>query len=116
MALPPTMIYHYVEDEPEETYDRLQRAGLLKRSARKDKAGFIQDLANAEKEYFAKMALVKNGGPGENLTDTLAGRLRSYLNKTGLKLIDMQSFGPGKGRRFFLHIRVFFCRLGAFFS
>jgi hypothetical protein len=83
MALPPTLIYEYLGDSPQETYENLKKAGLLSIRGRwfKEKVlALINETINA---YRAQ----DKGITGPNEDDHIVAALRNsgYLSWKGTR-------------------------------
>jgi len=89
MALPPTQIYQYIGDTPEETAKSLKNAGLLKGSAVKNDQ-LVGDIKKAVDLYHKR----NSDMPGANEDDVTADAVSKHLSILGKWIARTPEYEP----------------------
>jgi len=110
MALPPTIIYRFLDDDPEVLWTNLRKAGLLK--FRVNKAEFTKKIETAKKVHYAN----KSDMPGPNLDDIIAEKLNTFLNLTGKTALSLDERNYTGIKKLSFEFILFLHRIRGFFS
>ncbi len=105
MALPPTIIYRFISESPEETYLLFRKAGLLNKKT--SKTDFVSLLTSEITKYKKS----KKETTGLNLEDTIARAVYKFLNKTGQELDNIQEGNISFFTKIKVNYRLFMSRL-----
>ena len=112
MALPPTHIYKYIKEDPEDTFTALKKAGLLQKQSTKDKESIVSELAAKKLSYLNSRS--ENTGP--NLQDIAAAALYKHLNQFGKHMADIELYSSTLTERFIIRLKKPVYRLKALFK